>query len=181
MCIIMDSMGIIMDSMGIIGVLSLFLIVNGVFGVADEVKSVMEGHSVTLHTDVIKQRDDLIVWYHGPDDAVVATIKGKVGTTTLSDDERYKDRLELNNQTGSLTINNLTTGHSGVYKLKISSNNKPSYKRFNVTVSVFSIIPPDTEMYKQCEESKINPSGKFEDEKACLKGQQDTYTEETTG
>ncbi|KAA0711787.1 hypothetical protein E1301_Tti019102 [Triplophysa tibetana] len=106
---------------------------NGVFG--DEVKSVMEGDSVTLNTDVIKQRDDLIVWCYGPDDAVVAIINGKVGSTKLSDDERYKDRLELNDQTGSLTINNLTTNHSGVYKLKISSNKTVSYKRFNVTVS----------------------------------------------
>ncbi|XP_057182209.1 uncharacterized protein LOC130549070 [Triplophysa rosa] len=115
-------------------ILCLFsLIVNGVFGV--EVKSVMEGDSVTLNTDVIKQRDDLIVWCYGPDDAVIAIINGKVGSTMYSDDERYKDRLKLNDQTGSLTINNLTTDHSGLYKLKISSNNTVSYKRFNVTVS----------------------------------------------
>ncbi|XP_056615557.1 uncharacterized protein LOC130430467 [Triplophysa dalaica] len=45
---------------------------------------------------------------------------------------------------------------------------------------VYSTIPV---VYKKCEESKINPSDTFEDEKAvmCLKGPQDTFTEETTG
>ncbi|XP_056615560.1 uncharacterized protein LOC130430469 [Triplophysa dalaica] len=141
MFIIMDSMGIMMDSMGIIGVLSLFLIVNDasvVFGDKDEVKSmsmsVKEGDSVTLYTEIVKQRDDMIVWYYGPKKTFVATIKGKVGSTELSKDERFKDRMKLDDQTGSLTINNLTTNHSGVYKLKISSNNTVSYKIFNVTV-----------------------------------------------
>ncbi|XP_057182183.1 uncharacterized protein LOC130549053 isoform X2 [Triplophysa rosa] len=111
------------------------LIVNGVFG--DEVKSVMEGHSVTLNTDVIKHKDDLIVWRYGPENTLLATINGKAINTQLydGDDGRFRDRLKLNDRTGDLTISDIRTSDSGLYTLKISSNNRVSYKRFNVTVS----------------------------------------------
>ncbi|XP_057182184.1 uncharacterized protein LOC130549054 [Triplophysa rosa] len=99
-----------------------------------EVKSATEGHSVTLHTDIVKHRDDLIVWYCGSEHTVIARINGKAGSTMLTDDERFKDRLKLNHLTGDLTITHLTSHHSGVYKLKISRNHKPSYKTFSVTV-----------------------------------------------
>ncbi|KAI7791536.1 hypothetical protein IRJ41_021847 [Triplophysa rosa] len=124
--------------MRIIIFLGLFsLIVNGVgFGDPDEVKSVSvtEGHSVTLHTDVVKQRDEKIVWYYGSENTFVARINGKASSTMLSDDEMFRDRVKMNDQTGDLTITHITSQHSGLYTLKISSNNKVSYKRFNVTV-----------------------------------------------
>ncbi|KAI7791028.1 uncharacterized protein LOC130549068 [Triplophysa rosa] len=111
-------------------------VVKGVFGVdPDEVKSVTEGHSVTLHTGVVKQRDDLIVWYYGPENTVVARINGKASSTMFSQDEMFRDRLKLNHQTGDLTITHITSHHSGLYTLRISSNNKVSYKTFNLTVN----------------------------------------------
>ncbi len=45
-------------------------------------------------------------------------------------DERFRDRLKLNNQTGSLTITNTTTQHTGCYKLQTNSVNKT----FKITV-----------------------------------------------
>ncbi|XP_056614107.1 uncharacterized protein LOC130429520 [Triplophysa dalaica] len=112
-----------------------YFIVQGVFG--DEVKSVsvMEGHSVTLHTDVIKQKNDLIVWSYGPENTVVARINGKASSTKLSEDEMFIDRLKMNHQTGDLTISDVRTQHSGLYTLRISSNNKVSYKTFHLTVN----------------------------------------------
>ncbi|XP_051978353.1 uncharacterized protein LOC127640017 [Xyrauchen texanus] len=115
-------------------------IVNGVFGVdTDEIKSVIEGDSVTLDTNVEKQKSDLIVWCFGPEASRtrIAQINGKADSKRVYDDVldgRFKDRLKLDSKTGSLTIRDITTEHSGLYKLRIS-NNKVSYTTFNVTVN----------------------------------------------
>ncbi|XP_056614001.1 hepatic and glial cell adhesion molecule-like [Triplophysa dalaica] len=119
----------------------MFLTACGVFG--DEVKSlsVTEGESVTLHTDIVKQTDDKIVWYYGPENTFVARINGMNISTIYSDDERFKDRMKLNDQTGDLTITHITSQHSGLYKLKISRNKKASYKNFNLTVNARLPVP----------------------------------------
>ncbi|KAI7810502.1 uncharacterized protein LOC130552392 [Triplophysa rosa] len=120
-----------------------FLTAGGVFSVdADDMQSVsvMEGENVTLHTDVFKQRDDKIMWYFGPENTFVARMNGKASSTMYSDDEMFRDRLKMNNQTGDLTITHITSHHSGLYTLKISSNNKVSYKTFNLTVSGESLL-----------------------------------------
>ncbi|XP_051549293.1 uncharacterized protein LOC127438046 [Myxocyprinus asiaticus] len=111
----------------------LFGVVTGEINTA----SVMEGDFVTLQTGVVKQRGDLIVWYFGSENTLVAQINGKANSNKIYDDVdgRFGGRLTLDNQTGSLTIKNITTVHSGLYKLKISSSNKVSYKTFNVTVN----------------------------------------------
>ncbi|KAL0161424.1 hypothetical protein M9458_045149, partial [Cirrhinus mrigala] len=50
--------------------------------------------------------------------------------------EIFRDRLELNNQTGSLNITNTRTTHSGLYELRISSSNRRTInRRFTVTVT----------------------------------------------
>ncbi|XP_051978349.1 uncharacterized protein LOC127640014 [Xyrauchen texanus] len=113
-------------------------IVNGVFGVdTDEIKSVIEGDSVTLHTNIEKLESDLIVWCFGPEDTRIAHINGKANIKPVYDDVLdgiFKDRLELDSKTGSLTIRDITTEHSGLYTLRIT-NNKVSYKTFSVTVN----------------------------------------------
>ncbi|XP_056615255.1 uncharacterized protein LOC130430241 [Triplophysa dalaica] len=120
-----------------------FLTACGVFSVdADEVKSVsvMEGDSVTLHTNVVKQRDDKIAWSYGPNNTFVARMNGVASSNMLSDDERFIGRLKMNNQTGDLIITHITSQHSGLYKLKISINKKNSNKKFNLTVYTRDII-----------------------------------------
>ncbi len=102
------------------------------FGVETEDVSVTEGDCVTLHTGVEKQKDDLIVWYYGPEKTLVVQINGKASSTIIVD--RVKGRVEVDSQTGSLTFTNITTTDSGRYNLKISSNKRVSYKRFSVSV-----------------------------------------------
>ncbi|XP_051978351.1 uncharacterized protein LOC127640016 isoform X2 [Xyrauchen texanus] len=113
-------------------------IVNGVFGVdTDEIKSVIEGDSVTLDTNVEKLESDLIGWYFGPEGTRLAQINGKADSMRVYDDVldgRFKGRLELNSKTGSLTIRDITTEHSGLYTLRITSN-KVSYTTFSLTVN----------------------------------------------
>ncbi|ROL44426.1 hypothetical protein DPX16_8848 [Anabarilius grahami] len=106
-----------------------------------EMKSVMEGDSLTLHTDVTEPHgDELIVWRFGDDGKLIAKHDIEAKSSPLYDDtdERFRDRLQLNN-TGSLTITNTRTTDSGLYTVKISSSSSSKqtlYKRFNVTASV---------------------------------------------
>ncbi len=82
--------------------------------------SVTEGESVHLSTDHPKiETDDVIQWMFGGE--IIAEIKGGTGETHDGPDERFRDRLQLNNQTGDLTIKNSTDEDEGDYKLKISS------------------------------------------------------------
>ncbi|XP_073669656.1 uncharacterized protein [Paramisgurnus dabryanus] len=107
--------------------------------VGDEVKSVsvMEGDSVTLHTDITEiKTDDLILWSFGPQKSLIAKINREANIISINGDVldgRFRDRLQVNNQTGDLTITNITTQHTGVYQVIISGKQKISY-RFNVTV-----------------------------------------------
>ncbi|XP_051551231.1 SLAM family member 9-like isoform X4 [Myxocyprinus asiaticus] len=129
--------------------------VVGVFGV--ERVSVMEGDSVTLHTDVTEiQRDDEIEWRFGPENIRIARIKRKIGDFSTSDDVldgRFRGRLHLNNQTGSLTITNIRTEHTGLYELNIITVNERTTKRFSVTVYAHLPIPVIIRDSSQCSSS----------------------------
>ncbi|XP_073669728.1 uncharacterized protein [Paramisgurnus dabryanus] len=131
---------------------------SGVFG--DEVKSVpvIDGDSVTLHTDTMKQRDDLMVWYYGPENTFIARINGKANSNKLSVDERFRDRVQVNNQTGDLTITNITTQHTGLYTLDISRNNKHTDKKFNVIVYAHLPVPIISHKFSQCSSSSSSSS-----------------------
>uniref|UniRef100_A0A8C2IIC5 Ig-like domain-containing protein n=1 Tax=Cyprinus carpio TaxID=7962 RepID=A0A8C2IIC5_CYPCA len=98
--------------------------------------SVKEGDPVTLHVPQI-QGNELIVWRFGDEEELIvkADTEAKSSSLYYETDERFRDRLKLNDQTGSLTITNTRTTDSGLYKVKISSNKQTLYKRFIVTVS----------------------------------------------
>ncbi|XP_052447277.1 uncharacterized protein LOC127988512 isoform X2 [Carassius gibelio] len=91
----------------------------GVFG--DEVKivSVKEGDSVTLHPDVTQiQKFIEIRWTFG--DKVITRFDLTTQQISNSDSaERFRDRLKLDHQTGSLTITNTRTTDSGCYVLEM--------------------------------------------------------------
>nr|XP_055072692.1 CD48 antigen-like [Misgurnus anguillicaudatus] len=110
----------------------------GVFG--DEVKSVsvMEGDSVTLYSNITKlHRYDRIDWRFVTGEAIIARIISDFLMYDVDFDERFRDRLQLNNETGDLTITNITTQHTGLYQV---INRWISY-RFNVTVYVGVPVP----------------------------------------
>ncbi|KTG34200.1 hypothetical protein cypCar_00021460 [Cyprinus carpio] len=111
----------------------------GVFG--DEVKSVsvMEGDSVTLNTnDTDIQKNDQILWKFGHNNFLITQINRKNNKSTFYDDiadGRFRDRLQLDHQTGSLTITNTKTTDSGLYKVTSTSAQK-LFNTFSLTVYV---------------------------------------------
>ncbi|XDV23961.1 hypothetical protein PO909_028288, partial [Leuciscus waleckii] len=99
--------------MGCYRVLTLFVfLVDGVLGDASELNLVsMEGKSVPLNTGVNKQKRDKMLWYFN--DILIAQINGEAGKSCLYDGEdgRFRDRLEVDYETGSLTITNIRSEH----------------------------------------------------------------------
>ncbi|XP_058615778.1 natural killer cell receptor 2B4-like [Onychostoma macrolepis] len=106
--------------------------------------SVMEGDSVTLNTDVTEiHEDDEILWNFGAERFIVAKINRGAGIFSIFDgvlDGKFKERLKLNKQTGSLTITNITTQHAGLYKLEIHGA-KLTIKAFSVFVYAHLPVP----------------------------------------
>ncbi|XP_051765475.1 SLAM family member 9-like isoform X2 [Ctenopharyngodon idella] len=115
---------------------------QGVFPAeTNEIKSVMEGDSVTLNTGLTElHEDDDILWKYGAENSLIAKISKEKQIFSTHDvlDGRFRDRLKLDHQTGSLTITNITTEHTGVYELEINGA-KLSSNTFNV--SVYAPLP----------------------------------------
>ncbi|XP_056614714.1 SLAM family member 6-like [Triplophysa dalaica] len=134
---------------------------GGVFGVnGDEVKSVsvMEGDSVTLHTELIEiQRHDYILWQFVNKGTIIAQIQ-KESSVMFDSNKIFGDGLKLNSQTGSLIITNIRLTDSGLYKLQISRNTATSYKRFNVTVYGRLPVPVIIRNSSQCSSSSERSS-----------------------
>ncbi|XP_026054373.1 uncharacterized protein LOC113040252 isoform X3 [Carassius auratus] len=114
-------------------------------GVTDmKLVSVKEGDPVILQTGVPQLTgDELIVWRFGDEGKLIAKHDIEAKSSPLYDetDERFRDRLKLNDQTGSLTITNTRTTDSGHYKVKISSNKQTLYQKYIVTVSEPGLSP----------------------------------------
>ncbi len=84
--------------------------------------SVLEGDSVTLNSGFTEMMDDeLILWRFGSENTVIAEIIVMDGSMTAYDvlDERFRDRLKLDHQTGSLIITNTRTEHAGLYTVQL--------------------------------------------------------------
>ncbi|XP_042604864.1 uncharacterized protein LOC122141451 [Cyprinus carpio] len=112
----------------------------------------MEGDSVTLPTGVSKiQEDDLIMWMSGKYCIAKLNISSQVITETH---DVFRDRLKLDDQTGSLTITNIRTTDSGLYKAQMIGQ-QVSKKTFNVTVIARLPVPVITSYCPQ----NPSPSG----------------------
>ncbi|XP_056614637.1 uncharacterized protein LOC130429834 [Triplophysa dalaica] len=118
---------------------------DGVFG--DEVKSVsvMEGHSVTLHTDTQLQSRDVVEWMFGVQspDEIIAEFYREANMTSFNN-ERLKNHLQIDDQTGSLIITNITTQHTGLYQAEITRYTQLLSFYYNVTVSARPPVPAMT-------------------------------------
>ncbi|KAK2906654.1 hypothetical protein Q8A67_005639 [Cirrhinus molitorella] len=117
----------------------------GAFGATDGVKSisVMEGDSVTLHTDLNEiQKVQMILWTYGLDNTRIAQLNTLDNRISLyAFDGRFRGRLQLDDQTGSLTIMNIKYEHAGLYELQIIRENKVTSKKFSIIVSAHLPVP----------------------------------------
>ncbi|XP_056109201.1 uncharacterized protein LOC130087025 [Rhinichthys klamathensis goyatoka] len=106
----------------------------------DEVKR-NEGESVSFDPPVARKPNDVMLWYFN--DTHITEITGNLSDICTDvqcneDNERFRDRLKLDHQTGSLTITHTRNTDSGEYKLLMifinSSFSITRVKRFNLTV-----------------------------------------------
>jgi len=117
----------------------LFISSPGVSDVEIDRLTVKEGGSVTLPTNVKINQKDRIKWFF--QNTRIAQVIGNISSCTdvqcNEGTERFRDRLKLDHQTGSLTISDIQQADSGLYELQITSSisNTDSLKIFNVTVS----------------------------------------------
>lgn len=82
--------------------------------------SVKDGDSVTLHSGLTKLMDgQLVQWKIGAEDTLIAGID-VIGAITYKGgpNERFRNRLKLDRQTGSLTISNIKPEHAGLYEIQ---------------------------------------------------------------
>ncbi|XP_016355072.1 SLAM family member 5-like [Sinocyclocheilus anshuiensis] len=120
----------------------------------------MEGDSVTLYIDVPEiQKNKSMLWKYGAEKYTIAEINRKYELFFTYDgtDGRFKDRLKLDKQTGSLIITNITTEHAGVYQLEITEARTTS-KSFNVSVYARLPVPVISSNSSQCSSSSSSSS-----------------------
>nr|XP_055072982.1 CD48 antigen-like [Misgurnus anguillicaudatus] len=121
----------------------------------DEVKSVsvMEGDSVTLHTDITQiQKNIQFLWTFDQNRLAEIITRDQINSEFVSEDGIFRDHLQMNNQTGSLTITNIRTEHTGLYKLQIIRD-KISSTSFTVIVYAPLPVPVITRDSSQCSSS----------------------------
>uniref|UniRef100_A0A8C1UET4 Ig-like domain-containing protein n=1 Tax=Cyprinus carpio TaxID=7962 RepID=A0A8C1UET4_CYPCA len=117
--------------------------------------SLMEGNSVLLHNNVATiHEDDDILWKFGAENSLIAQINRENQTFP---DERFRDRLKLDRQTGSLTIMNTRTQHAGRYELEINGK-RLSTKTFSVSVYAHLPVPNITRDFSQNSSSSSSSS-----------------------
>nr|XP_055072856.1 uncharacterized protein LOC129452839 [Misgurnus anguillicaudatus] len=112
---------------------------TGVFG--DNVIIEMEGNYVILRTHTNIQRNDEIEWRfvtQGFNSRIARLYKAANIISIYDDvlDGRFRDRLQVDNQTGDLTITNITTQHTGSYQMNITGRHyiKETLSRYYVIV-----------------------------------------------
>uniref|UniRef100_A0A8C1LJJ0 Ig-like domain-containing protein n=1 Tax=Cyprinus carpio TaxID=7962 RepID=A0A8C1LJJ0_CYPCA len=133
----------------------------GVFAVkTDEIKSVleMEGESVTLNTDVTVTQRNKILWKFGDRGVLIALLDDNVVSLFNGIEGQFRDRLQLDHRTGSLTIMNIRTTDSGLYELNIKGRPGDRVKKFNLTVYSHLLIPDITRDSSQCSSSSSSSS-----------------------
>ncbi|ROL42720.1 SLAM family member 5 [Anabarilius grahami] len=120
---------------------------------------VTEGDSVTLNSGLTEMKDDdAIHWRFGDEITFIAEINKRDDSFTVYDDVlagRFRDKLKMDKQTGSLTITDITTEHAGLYKLILRTN---VLKALRVSVYARLPVPVISSNSSQCSSSSSSSS-----------------------
>ncbi|XP_073793187.1 uncharacterized protein [Danio rerio] len=114
----------------------------------------MEGDSVTLESGVAElKEEDVVTWLFGPKKTQIAEVDTDAAISSTSDGDAvgFRNRLKLDNQTGSLTIMNTRIADSGVYQQTLSGKTKPTTLNFRVTV--YAHLPVPAIIIRDCSSS----------------------------
>ncbi|KAI7791532.1 putative CD48 antigen-like, partial [Triplophysa rosa] len=116
--------------------------------------SVTEGDSVTLHTHITElHTDEGTEWTFGvesPDEIIATIYKDNIKPFI---NERLKNHVEIDAQTGSLIITNITTQHTGRYQVTFTRNAKLDKVIFRVIVYARLSVPVISRVSSQCSSS----------------------------
>ncbi|XP_073718044.1 uncharacterized protein [Misgurnus anguillicaudatus] len=107
-----------------------------IINVSGDKVTVIVGDSVITVKNVIKKPgDEKIMWRIRHNNSLVAEMNETVLTYNVNN-ERFRDRLQVNDQTGDLTITNIRPDDSGSYKVDITvgSHTHTIHRSFNVSV-----------------------------------------------
>uniref|UniRef100_A0A8C2CC48 Immunoglobulin domain-containing protein n=1 Tax=Cyprinus carpio TaxID=7962 RepID=A0A8C2CC48_CYPCA len=128
----------------------------GVSGVDTDQESVFvkEGDSVTLHTNIEANQQGKMRWYFNDIQIAKITVDQREICSEDECKERFRDRLKLDNQTGSLTIMNTRTTDSGDFRRKVINTGSVSDKIFNVSVHGVSAAERDQMKRKSVKEGE---------------------------
>ncbi|XP_043078814.1 uncharacterized protein LOC122327479 isoform X2 [Puntigrus tetrazona] len=116
----------------------------------DEVQT-NEGQCVILDSGEIRNNDHVMTWFFK--DGVIARITGGPSETCTDvrcedGDERFRDRVMLDHQSGSLIIKDTRNTDSGDYKLQIVIRNSSfvitRVKRFSVSITAVQDLGPSS-------------------------------------
>ncbi|XP_073700168.1 uncharacterized protein [Garra rufa] len=134
--------------------------------------SVIEGQSFTVYPDTEIQKNDLILWMFGDENNLIAQMTEKTRETYEGTDGIFKDRLKLDKMTGSLTIENMKTEHSGLYTFQISSSKGTTNGRLKVVINLKNMSGQEGEDLTLKTNAEIGKKDKilwlFEDESTLL-------------
>ncbi|XP_072563874.1 T-lymphocyte surface antigen Ly-9-like, partial [Paramormyrops kingsleyae] len=108
---------------------------SGLLGQEGKTVAITErlGNSVSLHSDFTGSfiaTASIIVWTCNTSTTIAKSGYGRIETNIS---ERFRERLQLDPQTGSLSITNISTSDAGIYQLQII-NGQVLKKEFNLEI-----------------------------------------------
>nr|AAI53990.1 Zgc:171601 protein [Danio rerio] len=134
--------------------LCMCFLLKGAFG---NIKLVHDGDSVTLQSALTNvQKYERVLWTFGPDSTRIAQINNAINKISVYNEVlngKFRGKLSLDAQTGSLTIANATSQHAGLYELNTVGGNDVLSKQFRVIILAHLPAPVLMRNSSQCSSS----------------------------